>query len=245
MCRWWDRRRTALSGYGRRARHHRADIGQEVDTAGVGLARGNQHREGRIRVGLVRHRGRDEVVVVGREIDLGAAVLDLPDQAIIELATIGCRCDPPAHIEGEIGVAEIVDAGLEIADRLRRRHLADSIDDATRAGAAIKHRRRSPQHLDAFEIERLQFPARIGSVEQLQPIQEQTDIVGLEATDQEPVVAGVGPKGAAADARSVAQGLVELAGLLVTDLLAADDGDRLWNLDQRGVGLAVMLRLAT
>jgi hypothetical protein len=59
----------------------------------------------------------------------------------------------------------------------------------------------------------------------------------LKPADQEPVVAGVGPKGAGANARRVAQDLIELVRLLVADLLAADHRHRLRRLHDRGVGL--------
>ncbi len=172
----------------------RSRIGQEVDAAGIGLRGGRQHGEGGVRVRLVGDGRRNEIIVVGCEIDLGAAVLDLADDAVEQLPVSGGGRDRAADIERQIGIAEIVDAGLDVADRLRRRHLADRVDDAARAGTAIQHGRGTAQHFDAGEVERRQLPAGIGRIEELEAVEEQADIVGLEAADQEPVVAGVGAK---------------------------------------------------
>ena len=185
-----------------------------------------------------------KIVIVGREIDLRAAVLDLPDHAVEQFSVLVCGRDRAAEIERQIGIAEIVHPGLEIADRLCRRRLADGVDDAARAGAAIQHGRGTAQHLDTGEVERLQLPARIGRVEQLQPVEEQADIVRLEAADQEPVVARVGAECSGDNARRVAQNLVELAGFLVADLFAADHRERLRRLHDRRIGLGARHRAA-
>ena len=214
-----------------------ADIGKKGDAAGIVPAGGRQHGERRIRVRLEGDRRRNEVIVVGREIDLGTTILDLADQAVEKFAAVGRRLHRSTKIEREICVAKIVHAGLEITDRLGRRHLADGVDNAAGARAAIKRRRRSAQDLDTLEIEGLQFPARIGRIEQLQTIKKQADIVGLEAADQEPVVAGIRTEGTCENAGRVPQNLVELAGLLVADLLAADHRHRLRRLHDGRVGL--------
>ena len=99
-----------------------------------------------------------------------------------------------------------------IANRLRRRHLADGVDDAAGAGAAIKHGRRSAQHLDALEIERLQFPARIGRVEQLHAVEEHADSSDLKPRIRNQSLRVSAPKVPPTNARRVAQDLVELAG---------------------------------
>ena len=57
---------------------HRALIGQEVDAAGVLLGGRGQHRERGVGVRLPGHGRRDEVVVVGREVDLRGAFWTWP-----------------------------------------------------------------------------------------------------------------------------------------------------------------------
>ena len=146
----------------------------------------------------------------------------MPDHAVEQFSVLRLCRNRAAEIERQIGIAEIVHPGLEVADRLRWRGLADRVDDAARAGAAIQHGGGTAQHLDTGEVERLQLPARIGSVEKLEAVEEQADVVGLEAADQKPVVARVGAECSGDNARRVAQDLVELAGLLVANLFAAD-----------------------
>jgi hypothetical protein len=121
-------------------------------------------------------------------------------------------------------------------DRLRRRHLADGVDDAAGAAAAIQHRGGSAQDFDPLQIERLQLPARIGGIEQLQAVEKRAVVVGLEATDQEPVVARIGAERSGHNACRITQDLVELCRLLIADLFAPHDRDGLRRFVDRRVG---------
>lgn len=71
----------------------------------------------------------------------------------------------------------------------------------------------------------------------MRAVEEQSDVLGLEAADQPPVVTGICAERSGAHAGGVAQHLVELVRLLVADLLRADDGHRLRRLHDRRVGL--------
>ncbi len=197
---------------------HRADIGQELRCTGLVIRRRTENGQRGVDVRLPGHRWRDEIVVVRREVGLRSAILHLADDAGVELAIARRQLDRRIDIEAEIGVAEIIDAGFDVADRLRLRHLADDVDETAGARTTIQDRRGTAQNLDALHVEWLQLPACIGRVEQLHAVEKHAVVVRLEAADQEPVVAEVGAECAGRHAGHIAQHVVEATRLLIADL---------------------------
>ncbi len=127
------------------------------------------------------------------EVDLRAAVADQTVEAVVQRVVLRVA-DRATDVEGAVGVAVIVDAGLEIAERSLRRHLAHRVDDAADVGAAVQHGGRTFQHLDALEPERLDAERSEGLRVELQTVEEVAGLLRGKAADEEEVVAGSKPK---------------------------------------------------
>jgi len=85
-----------------------------------------------------------------------------------------------AEIERQIAVAEIIDAGFPDSGSAHWWHLADGIDDALGLEPPTARRKGPAQHFDPREVERLQLPARIRGVEQLEPIENRPTSLDLK-----------------------------------------------------------------
>jgi hypothetical protein len=94
-----------------------ADIGQEVLGPRIAVRGHAEHGEAGVGVGPPGHRRGEEEIVVVDVVGLGAAALGLADQAILHLPAAGL-CRRAADVELGIGVAEIIDAGLDVANGL-------------------------------------------------------------------------------------------------------------------------------
>jgi len=167
----------------------------------------------RVDVGLVGERWRDGVAIVRGERRLGVATLDRAEQAIKQLLARAGRCrDRSPEIERQIAVAERIDAGFDIVQRLVGRLLADDIHQTARPGAAIQNRRRPAKDVDTLDAEWREFPGREREALELHSVLKQADVLRVETANLEPVVARIGAEGLAADARRVPQRFAKLPG---------------------------------
>ncbi|GJE69745.1 hypothetical protein CHKEEEPN_1274 [Methylorubrum podarium] len=212
-----------------------AEIGQEVrrDRGRVALvARQDGERGARVRT--VGESRRDVGPVVRRAVDLGPA---LPPEARQAIEPVTGIVGGAADVEGAVDLSERAAADLDIAEGLGRGALRDLVDDAARIPRAEQHGRGAAQHLDPLQAEGLDLEGAEAVVQHLQTVAVDAVIARDEAAQGEVIDAGVGTEGAGIDAGGVLRRLGERLRLLRVDLLAADHGDRLRGLDQRGVGL--------
>ena len=145
--------------------------------------------------------------------------------------------DRTADVEAAAHLAEAaaLHKNLVVADELG--HLGDEVDDAARTRLPVEHRGRPLNDVDALQPIGIDSRGSVAAARQWQAVKkdrcrEPADIELLQA----------GRAGAAAllrgDTRGVTQRLVDRQRVLVLDLLAADDRDRLSRLQDRCVGLS-------
>ena len=111
---------------------HGAFIGQPVQRPGLVVGRHGEDGQSRVCIGQPGHGRRDEIIVVVDEVGLRAAALDLADDPVENLAVARLRRDGASEVELGVGVAEIVDAGLDIMNGLEGRLLAHGVDQPAR-----------------------------------------------------------------------------------------------------------------
>nr|GEU62229.1 hypothetical protein [Tanacetum cinerariifolium] len=195
------------------------------------LPQGLQRQRG-VGVGLPRQRRRHQCVVVPHVIDLGIGVALDRDQAVQPLAVLGERTGEVAlHLLAL--VAAVLHADLVLRHGLRA--LADHVDHAARAALAVQHGRRAAQHLDA--LEGVGVGAGGAGVVAHRLAHAVQVFVGRDAAHQHAVAARIDAVRIGAHAGRVVECVLQVAGALVDDLVARDDGDRLRRFRQLGIGL--------
>src|SRR6202012_2618337 len=140
-------------------------------------------------------------------------------------------------VERRVTVTEVVDAGFDRVLLGERRRLADDVDHATGPAAAIEDGGGTAQDVDALDAGDRKLPGRETEIGvELQAIDEQPDVLGIESPDLEPVVARISAGGFGTDPGQIAQRGGNADRVLVADLVVSDHGYRLRGLHQRRVG---------
>ncbi len=215
----------------------RADIGEEA-VADMHLIEARGHAPdrqlGRF-VGRNRDLRHDEAAQIMGEIGIVVAAGDLAGQAVGHRAAIAQLV---GNVEAGEGVAVAVDADFRVIIGLFGRALAHVVDEAPGIAAAIEHRGRTFQDVDALQHEGIELEAAETVGEQVQAVEEYAGLCRVEAANIDPVGIGIGAEGLGGDARRIAQGFVDLVDdAAVVHLLLADDGDGLRDLVERRIGL--------
>ncbi|MNZ27562.1 hypothetical protein D3C78_447820 [compost metagenome] len=179
----------------------------------------------------------DGVALVLGVVELGVATLAEAHQAVGDALLVIQRA---AEVEAQFLLAHVADGRGDLAEVLVQRLLAGQRDQPARQAAAVEHRGRALEHVDAFEEERVDLHRAEGAAvaHGLQAVE--VDVVHAvvgEAAHHHVVVAVRGAHLAGEDAGGVAHGLLHGLRALVVDLLAGDHRYRLRGFHQRLAGL--------
>ena len=203
--------------------------GPVVDAVALELA---VDRERRVGIRPPRDARRQEELVVLDEVDLIFAHVPDGGEPVEELAV---RIDRPAEVEGGAEIVEAAELEQHLVERLRRRALADQVDQAAGRALAVEHRGGAFEHLDALEA--VGLDARPDEAAMRHAHAVEIDVGQPESAHPDPLHARVVAVLLGLYARRVAQRLADCLRALRRDLVRGDDRDGLRRLDQRRVRL--------
>jgi hypothetical protein len=98
----------------------------------------------------------------------------------------------------------VVDADLAVNQLLVDRALADHIDEPAGIGRAIEHGGRPLEHLDTLEEEGVDLEVAERIAEEIEVIEEEARLAGIETANIDPVRVRVGAEGLGEDAGRIA-----------------------------------------
>jgi hypothetical protein len=220
------------------ARRESGEAGREVLDKGRNADRGNAAVvEAAVVVMLVAKRHEDLFQRLPGERRIDAIALHLEVVAIaagLLVKRIQAHgeliVDRLPHIRRHAPAAEAAACRLQIADRLAIGFLGDAVDDSAAAAAAEGERARAFENLNRLDV--VEVTVVFGVVADAVPVEIGR---GVLAADRDSVLVAFATRHR--HAGHIGQRLLNAEAGAVFQLLLSENGDRLWNVDDRRVGL--------